>query len=205
MKRVLLLDMPLHAPEFPSIALSLLKPGLERAGFPSDVLYPNLPFVERICRAQENVGEGVATFFAYREMTAYFVLLPDWLFAADLFGEPAEAGCHVGEILASSLNQWFRTLARPEVDLQAWSSRVAQMRAQVRPFLDDCLARVDWDAYDIVGFTCVYSQRVASLALARRIKERYPDKTILFGGPDCEQEMGEAHCSQVKHLTYLSS
>ena len=189
MKRVLLLDMPFHTTECPSLALSLLKAGLERAGFPCDILYLNLAFVERLCQAQENVMAGVNTFIAYREM-ARFVLLGDWLFAADLFGEPAEAGRHVEEILACIA--FYSHGAPPVVDLQAWSSQVLQMRAQVGPFLDDCLARLDWDAYDTVGFTCAYTQRVASLALARRIKERYPEKTIVFGGSDCDQEMGEA-------------
>ena len=192
MKRVLLLDMPLHTPEYPSVALGLLKAGLERAGFPSDVLYLNLAFMERVCRAQEDVVEGVHTFIAYRDMGAHFILLADWLFAVDLYGEPAEAGCHVEEILACTLEHLLSPWAPPEVDLQAMSSRALQMRAQVRPFLDDCLARVDWDAYDIVGFTCVNNQQTASLALARRLKARYPEKTILFGGPGCEQEMGEA-------------
>lgn len=192
MKRVLLLHMPFRTPQSPSLALSLLKAGLERAGFPCDVLYLNLAFVERVCQAQENVMEGVDAFIAYRDVWRRFILLADWLFAADLFGEPAEAGCHVEESLACTLKQLFSSWALPEVDLQARSSRAVQMRAQVSPFLDECLARVDWDAYDIVGFTCVSSQKVASLALARRIKERYPDKTIVFGGPDCDQEMGEA-------------
>lgn len=190
MKRVLLLAMPFHTTECPSLALSLLKASLERAGIASDILYLNLAFVERLCRVQENVVEGADAFVAYREGER-FVLLGDWLFAADLFGEPVEAGCSVEESLACILKQ-FRSWGPAEVDLQAWSSRALQMRAQVRPFLDDCLASVDWDAHDIVGFTCVYSQKVASLALARRIKERYPEKTIVFGGSDCDQEMGEA-------------
>jgi ribosomal peptide maturation radical SAM protein 1 len=192
MKRVLLLHMPFHAPQTPSIALSLLKAGLERAGFPCDVLYLNLLFVERICQAQENLMERANAFTVYLEVWRRFILLADWLFATDLFGESAEAGCSVEESLACTLKRMFSSWALPEVDLETRSSIAVQMRAQVRPFLDDCLARVDWDAYDIVGFTCVYSQKAASLALARRIKERYPEKTIVFGGPDCEEEMGEA-------------
>ncbi len=137
MKRVLLLDMPLHTPEYPSAALGLLKAGLERAGFPSDVLHLNLAFMERVCRAQENVVEGVEAFIAYREMGTHFILLADWLFAADLFGEPAEAGGHVAEILACTLEQLHSPWAPPEFDLQAMSARVVQMRAQVKPFLDD--------------------------------------------------------------------
>ncbi len=157
MKRVLLLDMPLHTPEYPSLALGLLKAGLERSGFPCDVLHLNLAFMERVCRVQENVVKGVEAFIAYREMGAHFILLADWLFAADLFGQPAEDIRHVEEILTCTLEQLHSPWAPPEFDLQAMSTRVVQMRAQVRPFLDDCLAQIDWNAYDIIGFTCMYT------------------------------------------------
>ena len=51
---------------------------------------------------------------------------------------------------------------------------------------------VDWDAYDVVGFTTTFAQNVASLALARRVKERSPESVVVFGGANCEGEMGLA-------------
>lgn len=194
MKRVLLLNMPLRRLDRPAIGISLLKAGLERAGYPCDILYLNLAFVERVCRTQDNVVEGANAFIAYGEMGTHFLLLGDWPFAADLFGKRAEVGGHVEEIVALCTSEQKRhnPWAPPEVDLQALSSRVLQMHAHVAPFLADCMERIAWDAYDIIGFTCGLHQQTASLALARRIKERYPEKTILFGGPGCEQTMGEA-------------
>ena len=50
---------------------------------------------------------------------------------------------------------------------------------------------VNWDNYSIIGFTSQYWQQVASLALARRIKERWPDKIIAFGGANCDGVMGQ--------------
>ena len=40
--------------------------------------------------------------------------------------------------------------------------------------------------FDIVGFTTPFEQNLASLALARLIKTRYPQITIVFGGGNCE-------------------
>jgi hypothetical protein len=54
------------------------------------------------------------------------------------------------------------------------------------------LASTNFYTPRIIGFTSVYSQQVASLALARRIKERWPDKIVAFGGANCQEEMGRA-------------
>jgi ribosomal peptide maturation radical SAM protein 1 len=192
-KRVLLLDMPFHSLDSPAIGLSLLKAGLERAGLPCDIRYLNLAFVERLCHSQEELVEAMNLFIAYRDVGSDFGLLPDWLFSTDLFGErDGEATCPLEDLLPRFRQPSPVPLAMFDADLQAWSRRVRQMRAQVAPFLEECLARLDWDAYDIVGFTCNYQQAVASLALARRLKARYPEMTILFGGANCEREMGEA-------------
>jgi ribosomal peptide maturation radical SAM protein 1 len=190
MNRVLLLNMPFHMLHYPAIGISLLKAGLERAGFPCDILYLNLAFIEHVCRQQADISEGLGAFTMYDVLGWH--MLVDWLFAADLFGErPEEPNCRVKEFLARS--PYLLGPDDPSLgDPGAGSRRVLQMRREVTPFLDDCMERIAWDAYDIVGFTCMYNQQTASLALARRLKARYPEKTILFGGPGCEQEMGEA-------------
>jgi ribosomal peptide maturation radical SAM protein 1 len=190
--KILLLNMPFYRLDHTALGISLLKAGLERAGFPCDILYLNLAFAERVCRAQEDVAAKLDAYIAYWEMGMHPILLGDWTFAGDLFGEPGEAGGHVEEVVASTFKNVLSPWAPPQVDRQAMSSRALQMRAHVTPFLADCMERIAWEAYDIVGFTCTYHQQTASLALARRIKERYSKKMILFGGPGCEQEMGEA-------------
>ncbi len=42
----------------------------------------------------------------------------------------------------------------------------------------------------IVGFTSVFQQHLASLALAKRLKARLPDTFIVMGGANCEATMG---------------
>jgi len=52
------------------------------------------------------------------------------------------------------------------------------------------LENIDWKPYDIIGFTLNYGQFLPSLALAKKIKEIYPEKTILFGGSTTINELG---------------
>jgi ribosomal peptide maturation radical SAM protein 1 len=42
----------------------------------------------------------------------------------------------------------------------------------------------------LVGFTTTFEQNLASLSLARRVKEHFPSIPIVFGGANCEGEMG---------------
>src|SRR5438034_544993 len=42
----------------------------------------------------------------------------------------------------------------------------------------------------VIGFTSVFQQHLASLALARELKARRPGITIVMGGANCEAAMG---------------
>ena len=44
------------------------------------------------------------------------------------------------------------------------------------------LKQVNWRSFDIIGFTLNYGQLLPSLAIAKKIKETNPEKTIIFGG-----------------------
>ncbi|UCH71871.1 MAG: RiPP maturation radical SAM C-methyltransferase, partial [Thermoplasmatales archaeon] len=57
-------------------------------------------------------------------------------------------------------------------------------------FLTWSFDHVDWKTYDIIGFTSNYGQFLPSLALAKKIKENYPKKTIVFGGSSTINELG---------------
>ncbi|HSQ91231.1 MAG TPA: RiPP maturation radical SAM C-methyltransferase, partial [Nitrospiraceae bacterium] len=57
-------------------------------------------------------------------------------------------------------------------------------------FLTWALTAIDWGQYKIVGFTSTFDQNVASLTMAKLIKDLYPDVTIVFGGANYDGEMG---------------
>jgi len=51
-------------------------------------------------------------------------------------------------------------------------------------------SQIEWSRYDIIGFTLNYGQFLPSLAIAQKIKEQYPKKTIVFGGSTTINELG---------------
>ena len=178
-KRVMLINMPVSTRERPSIGLSLLKAALVRDGVACDVRYFNLRFADIIGEAyHDQIVDSIS-----------YPLLGEWIFAQELFGDripPPER--YFAEVLDPTTA--FSSYEATHIANQ--KEAILHIREQVGPFLDECLASADWTDYAIVGFTSVFQQNVASLALARRLKLQYPHLVIVFGGANCDGEMGPA-------------
>jgi ribosomal peptide maturation radical SAM protein 1 len=79
---------------------------------------------------------------------------------------------------------------------------IAQQSGQPMSFFEDMATRtapqfltwamtaIDWGQYKLVGFTSTFDQNVASLTMAKLIKDLYPSVTIVFGGANYDGEMG---------------
>ena len=172
MPRVLLLSMPYGSLERPSMGLGLLQAQLQRRGVPCDTRYLAIDFAELV---------GVDDYVWLSSELPYTAFAGDWLFTEALYGpRPAADRAYVDEVLRS---EWQLG------DVQI--ARLARLRAACEPFLARCLASVPWSRYDVVGFTSTFEQNIASLALARRVKERHPGAYVVFGGANWEGEMGQ--------------
>ena len=163
---MLLVSMPFAGVTTPSLALGLLKAELEQAGIACDVAYLNVLFAQMVGWSAYSVVERCSALLAGEQM-----------FAHDLFG---------GRVPPDREYE-AEVLSRFEPQVQ---EEVRHLKAHVGSFLANCLERIPWDSYDIIGFSSVFEQNVASLSLARRVKQRYPRPLIVFGGANCEGVMG---------------
>lgn len=127
-------------------------------------------------------------------------------FAAYLGGEMYEKIAGESGNATTGLGDWiFSQIAFPEMGDNSgeyfkryyvgsrsmkFSGDILGMRSRLEQFCIELIDRYDLAAADIVGFTSMFAQNVASLALARLIKERNPDATIVMGGANCETPMG---------------
>ena len=168
MTRVLLINMPFAALDSPSLALGLFKTRLMKDNIPCDVEDLNLTFAEMI---------GYENYEFMLRLPA--IMAGEQLFARALFGDALPPDSEYYREVSDSKS------ASPEVP-----ERLETIRRSVPLFLQFCLDSIPWHAYDIIGFTSLFEQNLPSLALARLIKERYPQKFIVFGGANCEQIMG---------------
>ncbi len=173
-RRVLLLSMPFASVRYPSPALSLLKPIVEREGVACDVGYLNILF--QAYSGNPDVYEGISD----------IMIIGEWVFGEELFGEKWAQSDR------ARLDRLSAPVLPDEFMLRAMRDDLARLRSMAGPFIRECMDAIKWDDYSIIGFTSVFSQHVASLALARRIKQRWPEKIIAFGGANCDDVMGKA-------------
>jgi ribosomal peptide maturation radical SAM protein 1 len=173
-ERVLLVSMPFGALERPALSLGILQAHCHRLEVPCETRYLTFRFAERV---------GLANYlWVCSDDVPYTTFAGDWLFAEALYGaRPYADAAYVDEVLR-------RTWRMTEADV----TRLERMRAQVEPFLDECLQTIAWDDYTLVGLTSVFQQNIASLALAARVKQAHPAITIAFGGANWEEAMGVA-------------
>lgn len=179
-KKVLLVNMPFggYSVPYPSMALSLLKPLVERAGFDCDISYLNVAF-------RAHVGQS-SIYRASDEEIDYASIVEEWVFGEELFGREwgkSERGSLDGVCARLSTNQPDKKLLR---------EYLTELRLKASSFIPEVLESIEWEKYSVIGFTSVVSQQTASLALAHHIKKRWPDKIVALGGANCDAERGIA-------------
>ena len=191
---VLLVSMPFGPLLQPSIGLSLLKSSLTPLNIPTQIRYFTLQFADYIGPALYSQLAG--------GYPATVDLVGEWLFAHALFDPDTidEMG-YVEDILRGGSSD--HTYNKPLEE--GFIQQVLSARDQVVPFLESCVEQVLAAQPKLVGFTSVFQQQVASLAIAKRIKERAPEICIVFGGANCEGAMGAATVRQFPFIDALVS
>jgi ribosomal peptide maturation radical SAM protein 1 len=168
----------------PSFGLSLLKAELEREGLACDVHYLNLHFAEMLGSQRYNrIGDSTAE-----------ALMGEWVFAADLFGDRV-----------ASADEFFGKVLPPGVNVREEIADFLLARDVASIYLEECERLVPWQDYALVGFTSMFQQNIASLALARRLKIAHPQLQIAFGGANCEGDMGLALHRLFPFIDYVCS
>jgi len=180
MADVVLVSMPFGPLHWPSLGLSLLQPQLAARGVSSTIRYFTIRFAERI-------GERLYSTIAMSERMSMREQAGEWIFSHALAEQtPEQAKRYVEEILQKRSGYLTKRAAIP-----GWLiDGMRRARTRVGPFLERCLDEIEEQQPAIVGFTSVFQQHVASLALAKQIKTRWPGVLIVFGGANCEGVMG---------------
>lgn len=177
---VLLVCMPFGPVFSPSIGLTLLRGSLEREGLSARVRYFSIRFAELIGQHTYVGVEG-------GRRPAVNDLAGEWIFSRAL-APTAHDDDYVERILRRREAWGSAALAPPVSD--ATIARLVAARECVEPFLAWCVEEVVAARPRVLGFTSVFQQHTASLALARRVKDALPDTVIVMGGANCEGSMG---------------
>lgn len=186
--RVALVCMPFASADQPSIQLGLLGAVAEAAGFTVDQLHCNLDLAAQL-------GPDLYEHLCQRRSH----LTGEWLFSLAAFGADAPSDAPAYLQAFPEERSWVEGLGRT-------GDYLLQLRQQTLPaFIRERLDAVDWSRYQVVGFSSMFQQNTASLALALAIKQRHPQLRIVFGGANMEGEMGHAYARAFPFIDFVVS
>ena len=196
--QVALVNMPFGNLVSPSIGLGLLKAALTQAGIKARTFHFERRFAELI-------GEQNYERIYSRTHTEH--LAGEYIFTSSLFGVNwgADVSQYLNEVLKRPAKGCKDKIAYSEPLLEKIEEIIISSREQVEGFLEDCLSTILAEQPRVVGFTSLFHQHVASLSLAKRIKEKSPDTFIVFGGSNCEGPMGLETFQQFAFIDALVS
>jgi ribosomal peptide maturation radical SAM protein 1 len=165
--------MPTLSARFPSFQLALLKPTLEREGIPVQTFSMFMYF-----------GSYVGWRITEALSDVYPCMVGEWIWTKAAFGDFADNQRYF-EIYHDNLESICQQAGCTIADL-------SDIRENGAPaFIDFCLNSVDWSRFGVIGFSVVFQQTLASIALARALKERYPEIPIIMGGATFEDDIAE--------------
>jgi ribosomal peptide maturation radical SAM protein 1 len=179
---ILLIHMPFGINYVPSLSLSLLKEAVKKKGYSSVIKYYSVKFTELI-------GE-INYLLISMGLPVYHYLFGEWLFAASLFDNLLPDQQYISEILSRNQDKGSRYNPGQEKYIRDFIDLIPVIKSKTGPFLESCLEEITALKPKIVGFTSSFQQNVASLSLAKRIKEKLPETVVVFGGANCEGRMG---------------
>jgi ribosomal peptide maturation radical SAM protein 1 len=172
--QVVLVNMPFSYAKYPSIQLGTLSALLKANSIPVDCHHLNVRFAHLI---------GVELHEAICEKRALF---GEWLFSSLLFRDNPKR-TEYPQVFKPVFEQLSQQCGKPIGYFEELATRIAPQ------FLTWALTAIDWGQYKLVGFTSTFDQNVASLTMAKLIKDLYPEVTIVFGGANFDGEMGLEH------------
>jgi ribosomal peptide maturation radical SAM protein 1 len=168
---VALVNMPFSFSKYPSIQLGTLSALLKSQGIPVDCHHLNVRFAHKI---------GVRLYEMICEKRALF---GEWLFSYLLFRDNPKRA-EYPRVFKPVFEQIAQQSGQPIGYFEEMATRIGPQ------FLTWALTAIDWGQYKLVGFTSTFDQNVASLTMAKLVKDLYPNVTIVFGGANYDGEMG---------------
>jgi ribosomal peptide maturation radical SAM protein 1 len=177
---VSIVSMPFKDLRHPPIQLGILQRCLDRVGIATRSHSFELAFMDHL-HAKTLASETLTIKQYQRVATEEFrVQLGDWIFKVPPY---ADSSCEEDEK--------YITYACGKGVSDETITTALRMRSLVPEFLETAADELLAGMPSVVGFSSVFQQNVASLVLAKILKARNPSLKIVFGGGNCDGQMGQ--------------
>ena len=187
LKPVALISMPTLSGRFPSFQLALLKPTLEREGIPAQAFSLFMYFGTHI---GWQINEAIADVWPS--------MVGEWIWTRAAFGDEVDSD---RSEYFEKYERVFRAICKTAGCTIDDIRRIRDKAAE--SFIDFCVESIDWSRFGLIGFSVVFQQLLASLALARALKKVHPEIPIIMGGAGFEDDIADEvirNCPQVDYL-----
>jgi ribosomal peptide maturation radical SAM protein 1 len=181
--------MPFCPVQYPNLGVSLIKSALKRNGISSKIFYFNLKMVKEIGLRLYNSING--------QDFALNAICGELIFSEYLFDKKIDNYYNVYEMIKG-------TSTLSDHDIYSIIEELELTRKLVPRYIRECTGEVLTLKPKLVGFSTSYYQNCSSLSLAREIKKK-SSIPIIFGGSNCEGEMGFALLSCFPEIDYVCS
>jgi len=181
--------MPFAAVNVPSIGVSLLQSALNKTGISVKIHYFNLELADRI---------GLHLYDKLSDFNRS-AMMGELIFSFFAFGSRLRQNKNVQTAVRQLLKKELSTTQLDKIIRQA-----VAVHELLPEYLEYCTRTVLRDKPKLVGFSSVYEQNCGSLSLAKLIKEQ-SNVPIIFGGANCEGEMGSALLKCAPWVDYICS
>lgn len=180
---VLLVSAPIMSVVRPSAALGLLQATLTRSGLSASSLYLNLTFAQWIgLDLNERLAGGLPS----------HLLIGDWIFAEAL-----------GMDRIRPLDETYERERHSALDKAGIGDLDALRAEYAQAFVRFAAEKIMDSRPRVVGFTTMFEQTVASLAIAAAVKASSPDTLVCFGGANCHGPMGTVLREHFPQIDYV--
>jgi len=185
MFKVALVNMPFADANRPSASLTQLKYLLDqKPGVQTEIYYLNQD-------AALYFGKTLVDIIADQ----YTSGLGDWVFRLIAFPQQKD----------NFQNYLGRHFPQKDETTKVLIRELLRKRHGLATYLDQLIDQYQLDQADLVGFTSMFSQNMASFALAKKLKDRRPNMISVMGGANCETPMGEELVKHVPQLDFAFS
>lgn len=193
--KIAIFFMPFGIVEYPHLGTGLLKACLQQHGFHCDLFYYSIEFAQRI-------GWDV---YSFLEGNASPVLMGERVFARALSDNIPDLEDYFHDILKPALRGVDNGFV---FNRDVYLDRLKLLHTiedGIPDWLDELSERPDLSRYQVFGFSTSYEQNVASLALAKRLRRRFPGRPIIFGGANCMADMGVGLLRNFDFIDYVAT
>lgn len=190
MFKISLVNMPFAALNLPSIGLTQIQSVVNKK-------FGETVSVE-ICYANQDFGRylGVEPYeFIASGMESHNSGLGEWFFRQAAFPE-----------LPDNLDRYFkRFFPHHNEQTRMYRAFIEEKKSEFDLILNQIIEKYRLTESNIVGFTSMFTQNLASFALARRIKDLNPEVLIIMGGANCESPMGQILVENLSFIDFTFS